>query len=181
MNKKELDLEITKRLTILYNNHHTWLSSVAWNLTKNQNDCDDLVGELYLYLGEKRNEDLFYKDSFNLKYCQMFISSRFYNKKNRDKKMVVTDVLTEDMDNEYDYDEDNRLEEAWGALKQELNELKTTNMWSSAQLYEMYQFQNLTLEQLSEKIGISKSTTFINIKKIKEHLKNKLNNPFDGE
>lgn len=181
MNKKKLDIEISKRLEVLYKNHHSWLTAVAWNLCKNQQDSDDLVGELYIYLGEKRNKDLFYLDSFNLKYCQMFISSRFYNKKNRDKKMVVSDVFTEDMDSEYDYEGDSRLEQSWDDLKEELRYLKTTNMWSSAQLYEMYQFENLTLEQLSDKIGISKSTTFINIKKIKEHLKNKLNNPFDGE
>lgn len=175
------ETETTKRLEVLYRKHHNWLTSVAYNLTKNMDDSNDLVGELYIYLAEKENESLYYLDSFNLKYCQLFLSSRFYNKCNRDKKMVITDTFVEDMDSEYDYDGDNRLEASWNELKDELKTLKQSNMWSSAQLYEMYQFQNLTLEQLSKKIGISKSTTFLNVKKIREHLKNNLNNPFDGE
>lgn len=155
--------------------------AVAYNLSKDVDMANDLVGELYVYLGEKNNEKLYYLDSFNLKYCQMFLSSRFMNKVNRDKKMVITESFTDDLDDEYDYEGDNRLESSWNELKEELSSLKKGNMWSSAQLYEMYQFQNLTMEELSKKIGISKSTTFLNIKKIKEHLKNNINNPFDGE
>lgn len=155
--------------------------SCAYNLSKDVDIANDLVGELYIYLGEKNSEKLHYLDSFNLKYCQMFLSSRFYNKCNRDKKMVVTDRFTDDMDREYDYEGDYRLEDSWNELKDELSTLKKGNMWSSAQLYEMYQFENLTMEELSKRIGISKSTTFLNIKKIKEHLRNTINNPFNGE
>ena len=176
-----MNSETNKRLDILYRKHHHWLMSVAYNLAKDVDVANDLVGELYIYLGEKDNDNLYYSDSFNLKYCQMFLSSRFYNKCNRDKKMVITDTFTDNMDDEYDYDGDNRLEASWNELKDELQRLKTSNMWSSAQLYEMYQFQDLTMEELSKKIGISKSTTFLNLKKIKEHLRNTLNNPFDGE
>lgn len=174
-----MNSETNKRLDILYRKHHQWLMSCAYNLAKDVDVADDLVGELYIYLGEKDNDNLYYSDSFNLKYCQMFLSSRFYNKCNRDKKMVITDTFTDNMDDEYDYDGDNRLEASWNALKEELQRLKTSNMWSSAQLYEMYQFQDLTMEELSKKIGISKSTTFLNLKKIKEHLRNTLNSPFD--
>lgn len=155
--------------------------AVAYNLSKDVDVSNDLVGELYIYLGEKDNDKLYYLDSFNLKYCQLFLSSRFMNKCNRDKKMVITDTFTDDMDGEYDYEGDYRLEDSWNELTDELSKLKKGNMWSSAQLYEMYQFENLTMEELSKRIGISKSTTFLNIKKIKEHLRNTINNPFDGE
>jgi DNA-directed RNA polymerase specialized sigma24 family protein len=174
-----MNSETNKRLDILYRKHHEWLMKVAYNLSKDTDVANDLVGELYIYLGEKDNEKLYYLDSFNLKYCHLFLSSRFYNKCNRDKKMVITDSFTDDMDDEYDYDGDNRLEQTWDMLKQELEELKQSKMWSSAKLYEMYQFQDMTMEELSKKIGISKSTTFLNIKKIREHLKNTINNPFD--
>lgn len=153
--------------------------AVAYNLSKNVDTANDLVGELYIYLGEKQNHKLHYLDSFNLKYCQLFLSSRFYNKCNRDKKMVVTDSFTDNMDDEYDYEGDNRLEDTWNELLEELEDLKTTKMWSSAKLYEMYQFEDMTMEQLSKRIGISKSTTFLNIKKIKEHLRDNINNPFN--
>jgi len=42
----------------------------------------------------------------------------------------------------------------------------------------LYWFSSDTLESLSSKIGVSKSTTFLNVRKIREHLKNKLDNPF---
>lgn len=153
--------------------------AVAYNLSKNVDTANDLVGELYIYLGEKQNPKLHYLDSFNLKYCQLFLSSRFYNKCNRDKKMVVTDSFTDNMDDEYDYEGDNRLEDSWNELIEELDDLKTTKMWSSAKLYEMYQFEDMTMEELSKKIGISKSTTFLNIKKVREHLRENINNPFN--
>ena len=45
----------------------------------------------------------------------------------------------------------------------------------------MYAFCNVTMDELSNNIGISKSTTFLNIKKIKQHLKSKIDNPFKEE
>ena len=171
--------EINQRLDVLYRKHHSWLTAVAYNLCKNVDTANDLVGELYIYLGEKKNPKLYYLDSFNLKYCQLFLSSRFINKVNRDKKMVMTESFKDSMDEEYDYDGDNRLEDTWNELLGELDELKTSKMWSSAKLYEMYQFEDMTMEELSKKIGISKSTTFLNIKKVREHLRDNINNPFD--
>ena len=66
-------------------------------------------------------------------------------------------------------------------IKQELDRLSKTRMWSSSKLYELYAFSDVTMEELSKKIGISKSTTFLNIKKIKEHLKQVIENPFNEE
>ena len=181
MKSNTLQKEIQKRLGVLYEKHHSWLIACSYNLCKDKVDSEDMVGELYLYLAEKQNEFLFYKDSFNLKYCHLFLSSRFLNKKKRDKKIVYTTTFSEELDDEYDYEGDHRLEETWGTLKEELEELKKSRMWSSAKLYEMYQFSDMTMEELSKEIGISKSTTFLNIRKIKMHLKDKLNNPFKKE
>ena len=41
----------------------------------------------------------------------------------------------------------------------------------------MYQFSDKTMEELSKDIGISKSTTFMSVKKIKLHLQNVINKP----
>ena len=54
-------------------------------------------------------------------------------------------------------------------------------MWSSAKIYELYTFGDKTMEKLSDEIGISKSTTFLNVKKIKKHLKDNIKNPFDEQ
>jgi predicted DNA binding protein len=38
-----------------------------------------------------------------------------------------------------------------------------------------------TLDEVSKEIGISKSTTFLAVKKTKLHLKNNIQNPFEND
>lgn len=171
--------ETSRRLGVLYNNHHDWLLAVAYNQSKDLNISKDLVQELYLYLGEKQNPKLYFNDSFNLLYCYNFISSRFINFIKRENRSVYVSHWKDVKDDAYNIDEDKKLETAYEQIKKELDNLKTTKMWSSARLYELYAFSDITMEELSKKIGISKSTTFLNIKKIKEYLKTKIDNPFD--
>ena len=47
--------ENTQRLGVLYTKHHQWLLGTAYNISKKQEFAEDLVGELYCYLGEKVN------------------------------------------------------------------------------------------------------------------------------
>jgi DNA-binding transcriptional regulator GbsR (MarR family) len=56
-------------------------------------------------------------------------------------------------------------------------------MWSSARLAELYFFSGdkMTLDKLSKDIGISKSTSFLNVKKIKQHIRLTKKNPFRNE
>jgi predicted DNA-binding protein YlxM (UPF0122 family) len=55
-------------------------------------------------------------------------------------------------------------------------------MWASSKLAQLYFFDaDLTLEQLASNIKISKSTAFLNIKKIKLHLKDTIENPFNNK
>ena len=78
----------------------------------------------------------------------------------------------------YNVNNDIRLHSAYDMIKQELDTLKSTKMWTSAKLYELYAFSELTMEELSKEVGISKSTVFLNIKKVKQHLKILIDNPF---
>jgi RNA polymerase sigma factor (sigma-70 family) len=173
--------EVNKRLTVLYTKHNKWLYACAYNQSKDRKVSEDLVQELYLYLGEKRNPKLFYNDSFNLLYCHNFIRSRYINWiKRENKSQPLNDRIDKEYET-YDIQSDKRLQDAYDMIKEELDRLSKTKMWSSAKLYEMYAFSELTMEELSKKIGISKSTTFLNIKKIKEHLKHLIDNPFNNE
>jgi len=174
-----LEIEISNRLSNLYTNHHDWLRAVAYNLSKSHQLSDDMVQELYLYLAEKQNPKLFFNDSFNLKYCHSFLSSRYINWIKRENKKIYVEKWKDVEDEEYDHDYDESIDKAFDDVIKELERLKTTPMWSSAKLYEMYQFSDKTMEKLSKDIGISKSTTFLNVKKIKEHLKNNIKNPND--
>ena len=72
-----------------------------------------------------------------------------------------------------------KFEVCWKEMMSELDELKTQRNWHSALLFEHYYFNDdMTLQKLSDEIGISLSTTYMHTKRIKEHLKSKLDNPF---
>lgn len=170
-----IEIEINHRLGILYQKHHDWLNAVSYNLTNNKPVAEDLVQELYLYLAEKKNDKLFYQDSFNLLYCHNFLRSRWINLVKRENKNVYPDKWKDVEDTPYDTEKDLSQQELFEEIKKEIENLQKTNMWSSAKIYELYTFSDKTMEELSNEIGISKSTTFLNVKKIKQHLKDKFN------
>jgi len=175
MHSGSLDIEIQNRLGILYQKHHDWLNAVSYNLTNNKPVAEDLVQELYLYLAEKKNKKLFYQDSFNLLYCHNFLRSRWINLVKRENKNVYPEKWKDVEDTPYDTEKDLSQQELFEEIKKEIENLQKTTMWSSAKIYELYTFSDKTMEELSNEIGISKSTTFLNVKKIKQHLKDKFN------
>ena len=85
------------------------------------------------------------------------------------------------VDEEYDDTLDRRIDVEYDKLIEELKEMKVRKGWSSAFLFEMYYFSDKTMDELADEIGLSKSTVFLNTKKVKEHFRNKLNNPFRNE
>lgn len=181
----EIDVENNQRLGVLYTKHSDWLNAVAYNLAQNKGVAEDLVQELYLYLAEKKNHKLFFNDSFNLLYCHNFLRSRFINLVKRENKSVYPNKWKDTEDERYDVDTDLHNQKIYDDIKKEIDELQKTPMWSSAKIYQLYAFGNKTMEELSEEIGISKSTTFLNVKKVKQHLRAKFtkryNNNKDGK
>jgi len=176
--RKETNNETSKRLDILHRKHYNWLFSVAFKVSKCKITSEDLIQELYIYLLERNDTNLFYEDSYNLQYCRSFIMSRFYNLIKVENRW---DTLREDYDEEekvYDVEFDMKLERAHKDVLDELQKMKRMKGWSSAMLAEMYFFGNMTFDELSSEIGISKSTAFLNVKKVKQRLKDNIENPF---
>lgn len=178
---EDFETENNKRLNVLFRKHNEWLMACSYNNTKDLQLAQDFVQDLYLYLAEKKNPKIFYKDSFNLLYCHNFMKSRYINWIKRENKTTRPISFIDVEDVPYDIDYDIKIQQSYDTIINELENLKKTNMWSSAKLYEMYAFTDVTMEELSGKIGISKSTTFLNIKKIKEHIKKLIENPFKEE
>lgn len=179
--KKEISNDTIKRLDVLHRKHYQWLYSVGFKISKSQITTEDLIQELYIYLLERDDKELYYEDSFNLQYCRTFILSRFYNLVKVENRW---DTISADYDEEetpYNEEFDMKVEKAYNELIKELENMKKMKGWSSAMLAELYWFGNMTFEELASEIGISKSTAFLNVRKVKERLKEKLNNPFkDG-
>lgn len=176
--KREVSNETKKRLDILHRNHYGWLYAVGFKVSKSKDVTEDLIQELYVYLSERDSADLYYKDSFNLQYCRTFILSRFYNLIKVENRWSEIPLNYDEEDRPYDIEHDLKIEEGYNDLIKELDKMKKMKGWSSAMLAEMYWLGNMTFEQLSNEIGISKSTAFLNVRKVKERLKENLKNPF---
>ena len=172
--------QCTIRLENLYINSHTWLLKASHNLTGNADDAQDLVQDLYQYLLEKCNSKLFYKDSYNLLYLHKFLTHRWINRRKKNKKIsYVADIYCDDTAEEYNMEYDEGIERAYGEVMQELERLKKSKGWASARLYELYWGSDDTLQEVADKIGISKSTVFLSVKKIRAHMKKVIDNPYE--
>ena len=178
MDRNEFDIRLEK----LYNQSYDWLFRVSINMTKNVEDAEDLVHSLFLYLLEKRNEKLFYKDTMNLLYCHRFLRSRFINAKNRNKKSVATESFDDEIeDDEYDFETDNIIMERYDDIQKELDRLKNTQLWADAQIFTYYFNSDDSLSQLAKKLKVSKSTVFLSVRRIKVYLKEVIENPFTNK
>jgi len=177
--------ECQRRLTNLYKESHDWLLKASFNITHDTEESADMVAELYLYLSEKCNPKIFWgKDSYNLLYLHQFLKHRWYNKTPKLNKSVSFSSLTHEKDfkwiadEEYDLESDISMMKAYDDVIIELKALQTTKLWPKARIYELYWMSPDTLKEVANKIGISSSTTFIAIKRIRQHLANTIKNPF---
>jgi len=173
--------ETRKRLDILHRKHYNWLFSVGFKVSKSKPITEDLIQELYMYLAERNAEELYYEDSFNLQYCRAFIISRFYNLTKVDGRWSTLADDYEREDVPYNIEWDMKLQNSYDEVVKELKDMKKQKGWSSAMLAELYWFSNMTFDELSKEIKISKSTAFLNVRKVKERLRDKLDNPFKDE
>jgi DNA-directed RNA polymerase specialized sigma24 family protein len=180
---EEILRENNRRLDILHRTKNDWLMKVSYNLTSDVDEAKDLVSELYLYVAEKGNPNIWWgEDGYNMMYLFSFLKSRYINGYKQSKKLTRLKDNFDLEDIPYDEDLDKIVQQTYDEVVKEITDLQQTKMWSSARLAEIYLFDDtMTLEKLSNEIGISKSTSFLNVKKIKKHMKKKYQNPFRSE
>jgi len=178
-----LERECDWRLENLCRDSHIWLLQVATNITRHTENAEDAVSELYVYLQTTKNPKIFWGNSYNLIYCMRAIKSRWLNRVIRGcKTQSYSDMSKWDTtDTPYDIDRDMELAGTYDDVLAELRRLKGTKQFAQAQIFEMYALTDDTMMDVANKIGISKSTTFSCIKKIKGHLKFNIQNPFGNE
>ena len=171
--------ETNKRLELLYKKHNSWLMACSFNTSKDRDIAEELVAELYLYLAERPNPSIWYNDTFNLMYLRSFIQTRFINRKKVDNR---TGMISDEYDKEdipYNEERDQLWERTHDMIVEELKRMEWTRQWAPSKLAQMYFFnEGMTLEKLASEIRISKSTAFLNVKKVKKHLKEVIPNPF---
>lgn len=177
-----VETECNKRLDTLYRQSHVWLLQVGYNICKNAAEAQELVSDLYVYLAKKCRPQIWYDESYNLIYCMKFMNHRWLNRVQKLRRFQYIGAHTDFDDThykEYDYDRDVEVMRAYDDVMKELDALRITKMWPAARIYEIYWMGDDTLNEVAKKIGISKSTTFLAIKKIRKHLKEVIKTPFD--
>lgn len=175
--------ECERRLVNLYNESHNWLVKSANKVTKNKEESEDLVQELYEYLHLKCNDKLFWgENTYNLYYASKFLHSRFINKtKKLNRITLVDEVWDTESDIPYDEERDMDIQRAHDEVINELKHLEQTKMWASSKIFQLYWMSDDTLDEVASKIKISKSTVFLSVRKIRKHLEKVIDNPFNDK
>jgi RNA polymerase sigma factor (sigma-70 family) len=178
-----ISIECDRRLTNLYIESNQWLVKEAKKITKNKEEAEDLVQELFEYLHKKKNPKLWWGDnSYNLYYCNKFLHSRFMNKVKKLNKTsygYTGNEAFEIEDTAYNEERDLAIHKAHEDVMAELDKLKITRMWPQAKIFELYWCSDDTLDEVAHKIGISKSTCFLAVKRCRKYLEQVIQNPFD--
>ena len=176
-----LCIECDRRLTNLYNESHKWLIGEAKKITKHREESECLVSELYEYLHTKCNPKIFWgENSYNLFYCNKFLHSRFMNKVKKLNRTTLVEVMPDKEDDiEYDTEYDLKLQKAHEEVIRELKKLEVTRMWPQGKIFQLYWMSDKTLDEVAKDIKISKSTTFLAVKRVRKYLEQVIDNPFD--
>lgn len=174
-----MDNENTQRVEILYNKHNNWLHQVAMNICHNDDESNDMLQDLYLYLMEKGNEKLWFNDSFNLKYCYLFIKSRFTNKFNYSNSYKLVDIPTnfDVEDEEYNY----LIDSTYDKLKDKLKKYSQQKQWTASRIFELVYLdgeKKKSYKEVAEELDLSVSTIVGKVNIAKEKLSKDLENPF---
>lgn len=178
--------ECERRLIGLHSESYDWLIRSAKKVTKQQEEAEDLVQELFIYLHEKCNPKLFYGDNtYNLYYCNKFLHSRFMNKVKKLNRTKNVGLIGQDYtpweeqdEIEYDVDKDIQLEKAHQEVLDMLKSLSITKHWPQAKIFELYWMSDKTLDEVATDTKISKSTVFLAVKKVRKILAQTIDNPF---
>ncbi len=176
-----LSRECERRLTNLYTEHHKWLLQASYKVTKSKLEAEDLVSELYEWLHKKKNPKLFWGDSYNIMYCSKYLKCRYLNKTKKLNRTTYVETIFDSNEEDIEYDTENDLliQASFDNVMAELKRLESTKMWASSKIFQLYFFSDKTLDKVAADIKISKSTTYLAVKKIKEHLNQLLDSPFN--
>ena len=145
---------------------------VAFNLTQNKENAEDLVQELYLYLLEMKNiEKIKYNNTVNLYYLYKTLRSKFLNGVKKTTKLTILPVeedFLEIAEEEYLYEKDEEFEKMLALTK---HLLETEVHWYDKKLLETYIMEDHSIASLHEATGISKSSIWTTLNKTKEFIK----------
>ncbi len=91
------------------------------------------------------------------------------------------EIYSDEVDIPYNEDKDIEIQKTFDSVIAELKHLETTKMWPQSKIFQLYWMSDKTLDEVAKDIKISKSTTFLAVKKIRAYLKEVINDPYKDE
>ena len=156
-----------KTLELVYKDHKKWINTVK-KMGSHQEEAEDIVGEMYVKVGELVNKGLapFYGDEINYFYIYRALRNIFLNLKNRQKKegkVSLDNALELEGSTYIDFERENEKVEA------ALDKLH----WYDRKVYNLLQ-DDYSIRELSKKTNITYHSLYNTFRKVKEQLKKEL-------
>lgn len=154
------------------------LRDVAHNIAGNSRDGDDALQELYVWLFEMDKEklDKIYEGGGLLWYCIRTLSlmlnsknSRYYYKYNKYYEFIDGNLSVNNIT-----DMSYMTSTSTYKLLEEIDNIVDELYWYDKELFKLYYYQGNTLHGLAEQTGISRTSIFNTIKRVKNYIKQRI-------
>tara|TARA_R110002124_G_scaffold116124_1_gene272371 strand:+ start:130 stop:600 length:471 start_codon:yes stop_codon:yes gene_type:complete len=151
----------------VYESHNKWINTVL-KMGASQYEAEDVVGSMYLILGQMLNKGLniSYGDDVNYFYIYKTLKTSYLQmclKKKKENKISIDLVLDLESGEYIDFNEANETVEA---------ELKNLH-WYDRKVYNMIQ-DEYSITELSRKTNITYHSLYNTFRKVKDRLKQKV-------
>ena len=151
----------------VYESHNKWINTVL-KLGANKHEAQDIVGNMYLTIGQMLNKglDISYGDDVNYFYIYKTLKTSYLQmclKKKKENKTSIDLVLDLASGDYIDFNEANDVVEA------ELDKLH----WYDKKVYTMVQ-DEYSITELSKKTNITYHSLYNTFRKVKDRLKDKV-------
>lgn len=151
----------------VYESHNKWINTVL-KMGASQYEAEDVVGSMYLILGQMLNKGLniSYGDDVNYFYIYKTLKTSYLQmclKKKKENKISIDLVLDLESGEYIDFNEANETVEA---------ELKNLH-WYDRKVYNMIQ-DEYSITELSRKTNITYHSLYNTFRKVKDRLKEKV-------
>ena len=151
----------------VYESHNKWINTVL-KMGASQYEAEDVVGSMYLILGQMLNKGLniSYGDDVNYFYIYKTLKTSYLQmclKKKKENKISIDLVLDLESGEYIDFNEANETVE---------DELKNLH-WYDRKVYNMIQ-DEYSITELSRKTNITYHSLYNTFRKVKDRLKEKV-------
>jgi hypothetical protein len=151
----------------VYESHNKWINTVL-KMGASQYEAEDVVGSMYLILGQMLNKGLniSYGDDVNYFYIYKTLKTSYLQmclKKKKENKISIDLVLDLESGEYIDFNEANETVES---------ELKNLH-WYDRKVYNMIQ-DEYSITELSRKTNITYHSLYNTFRKVKDRLKQKV-------